>query len=262
MARLAWSALGERFYEVGVDRGVLYIDDVGYAWSGLVSVIETPSGGKPKSYYIDGLKYLIISDKEEFEATVNAYYSPKEFDICDGIASMQVGVMVTQQRRKTFGLSYRSKLGNDLQGSDYGYKIHIVYNALADPTDRNYISISNDPDVPVLSWQIVTKPVVIPELMHSSHIIIDSTLVSPASLSLLEDILYGNETNGARLPDPLEVASIFEGDGPFTVTDLGDDEFEITGTAVAVMMIDENTYQITSDTVIILDEDSAEISSA
>lgn len=261
MARLAWSAVGDRIYEGGVDRGVLYVDGAGVPWNGLVSVDESPSGGEERSYYCDGVKYLILAAREEYKATINAFYSPREFDACDGQVAVRPGLFASQQRRKTFGLSYRSRIGNDVQGLNYGYKIHIIYNALASPSPRRYVTESSDPQASTLSWGIATKAVAVPDAMHSAHLVIDSTEASSYVLSLLEDILYGNDLNEPRLPDPEEIAALFDDDTEFTVTDLGDGEFEISGSDLAVQMLTTGVYQITHDNVVALDEGRAQISS-
>ena len=261
MARLEWSAVGERFYEAGVDRGVLYVDDAGYPWNGLVSIDENPTGGEEKAYYCDGVKYLNLASREEFKATINAFYSPRAFDACDGVVSVRPGLFASQQRRKAFGLSYRSRIGNDLSGTNYGYKIHIVYNALATPAPRRYATESDDTSPSVLSWGITTKAVAIPDAMRSAHLIVDSTEAPAYVLSLLEDILYGNSLNPPRLPDPDEIAALFDDDTEFTVTDLGEGVFEISGSDMSVQMLSPGVYQITHDNVVALDEGRAQISS-
>jgi len=261
VARLEWSAVGERFYEGGVDRGVLYIDDVGHAWNGLVSVDESPTGGEERAYYIDGGKYLSIASREEYKATINAFYSPRAFDACDGVVSVRAGLFASQQRRKTFGLCYRTRIGNDVESLNHGYKIHIVYNALATPTPRRYSTESADPNASVLSWGISTRAIYVPDSMPSAHLVVDTTEAPAYVVGLLEDILYGNDFNPPRLPDPTEIASLFDDDTEFTVTDLGDGEFEIAGSDLAVQLISAGVYQITHDNVIALDAGSAQISS-
>ena len=157
MTRLTWGAIGERYYEDGVDRGVLYVDDVGYVWNGLISVSETPTGGEHRSYYLDGIKHINLASAEEYEATIKAISAPAEFAACDGVKSLYQGLFVTQQRRQTFGLSYRSMINNDL-GPDVGYKIHLVFNALAAPTERNNATRSDNPEFSERSWYIQAKP--------------------------------------------------------------------------------------------------------
>lgn len=262
MAQLTWDSVGERFYELGVDRGVLYVDNAGYAWSGLVSIDEAPTGGDAQPFYIDGEKYLNLAAREEFEATINAYFSPEEFDQCDGVQAAAPGLLATQQRRKTFGLSYRSKIGNDVDGQDHGYKIHIVYNALVSPSQRTRSTINDNVDVPVLSWPITTKPVPVPGMMRTAHFVIDSTEAGPTALSTVEDILYGTTSTPASLPTVQDLIDIFSSSEEFVVTDLGGGEWRIEGSTKAIAFIGTGQYQITHDTVVPIDADSTEISSA
>lgn len=211
MPRLSWSAVGERFYETGVDQGVLYVGtNPGVAWTGLTSVSESPSGGEPKAYYIDGIKYLNLSSAEEFEATVNAFNSPPEFGPCDGTVSIQNGLFVTQQPRKPFGLSYRTKVGNDIDGSDHAYKIHIVYNALAAPSERSNNTIGDSTDPNSLSWSITTRPPLVTGFKPTAHFLIDSRLTPQEVLTEIEDILYGSDANSPRLPSALELTDLFK----------------------------------------------------
>lgn len=261
MARLEWSAVGERFYEAGVDRAVLYVDGAGYPWSGLISVDENPTGGEERAFYLDGEKYLSLSAREEFEATINAFYSPRAFDACDGVVAVRPGLFASQQRRKTFGLCYRTRVGNDIEGLNHGYKIHIIYNALASPTPRRYLTESSDTNPSTLSWSIKTKPVDIPDASRSAHLVVDTTEAPAYVVSLLEDILYGNSSNDSRLPDPDEIAALFDDDTPFVVTDLGGGEFSIVGSDLAVNLITTGTYLINHDNVVALDADRAQISS-
>lgn len=212
MARLNWDEAGKRFYEIGVDRGVLYVDsDPGVPWIGLISVSENPSGGSPKPYYIDGIKYLNIASAEEFEATINAFSSPREFGPCDGTKRIHNGLFVTQQPRKPFGFSYRSKLGNEIEGQDYAYKIHLVYNALAGSTQRDNKTINSSVDAVQLSWAITTLAPSITGFKPTAHLVIDSRETDPTILASVEDILYGNESTSPRLPSPDELIDIFSG---------------------------------------------------
>lgn len=262
MTRLTWGAVGQRLYEIGVDRGVLYIGDAGVPWDGLVSVDEAPTGGDARAYYVDGVKYLNLASREEFEATISAFYSPAEFDVCDGSTVLQPGLSVTQQRRQVFGLSYRTKVGNDVDSMEHGYKIHLVYDAMAAPSGRAYSTITESPEAPLLRWAITTKPIFIPGAMRSAHLIIDSTSAPAAALLDLEDLLYGSDINPPTLPTPAEVIAIFTDSSVFTVTDLGGGEtFSITGSDSAVVLIDADTYEITYATVVPIDADSSEISS-
>lgn len=208
MTKLVWGQPGQRRYETGVDRGVLYVDGVGFAWSGLVSVKEGHSGGENRAYYVDGVRYANRVTLEEFEATIEAYTYPEEFAVCDGTKSLGNGLLVTQQRRKQFGFSYRTKVGNDLEGLDYGYKLHIVYNALAAPSDRTYESLSDSTKPFLFSWTVATKPPVL-DFVPTAHFIIDSRTTPDGLLSQIEDILYGNDQQMPRLPSAAELAYLF-----------------------------------------------------
>lgn len=214
MPRLEWDKVGERLYETGVDQGVLYIQDEtgaypeGVAWSGLRSVSESPSGAEPSPLYADNIKYLNLLSTEEFAATIGAYYSPEEFDACDGTATLVKGVTVGQQKRKTFGLCYRTKIGNDIDGDEHGYKIKIIYGALAKPSQKDYQSINNDPSAIELSWEVSTTPVKVTGMKPTATLEIDSTKIEPEKLKALEDVLYGNTTQKARLPLPDEIKTL------------------------------------------------------
>lgn len=262
MTRLTWDNFGERFYEIGIDRGVLYVDeDAGVAWSGIVSVNETPSGGTAKAFYMDGVKYLNFSDIEEFEGKLTAFYSPPEFDACDGLINIQPGLYAAHQSRKPFGLSYRTKVANDTDGENHAYKIHIIYNALADPTDHIYASLDDKNDAPLLVWSLTATPTYIPGIGWTAHYVVDTTDAIPYALQTLETILYGDDENVPRLPTAEDLAAIFEDAGPLQVLDTGNDIFMITGNGLAVDQIDDDTWTITADTVVQIDTDNYEISS-
>lgn len=209
MPRLTWDAPGERFYETGVDHGVLYPTGVpGVAWSGLISVSESPTGGEPRPYYQDGIKYLNIASAEEFEATIEAFWSPPEFDASDGVAFVQNGLSATQQPRKSFGLSYRTKIGNDLDDA-LGYKIHLVYNALAAPSQRSNSSTSQSQDPMTKSWHITTRPPPISGFKPTAHLIVDSLSTDPEVLEAVEDLLYGSDAVMPGLPTPNELIALY-----------------------------------------------------
>lgn len=209
MSRLEWGSAGTRYYETGVDRGVLYVDNIGVAWSGLISISESPSGGEARPYYIDGYKYLNLATAEEFEATIEAYSAPAEFGVCDGVTSLQNGLFATQQPRKPFGLSYRTRIGNDSDGSDHGYKIHLVYNALAAPAERTNTTEGDTAEPAIFSWEISTRPPMTSGIKPTAHFIIDSRFTVEAKLAEIEDILYGTEVLTADLPTPSELMLIF-----------------------------------------------------
>lgn len=214
MPRLEWDKVGERLYETGVDQGVLYVQDEtgaypeGVAWSGLRSVSESPSGAEPSPLYADNIKYLNLLSTEEFAATIGAYYSPEEFDACDGTATLAKGVTIGQQKRKTFGLCYRTKIGNDIDGDEHGYKIKIIYGALAKPSQKEYQSVNNDPSAIELSWEVSTTPVKVTGMKPTATLEIDSTKIDAEKLKTLEDVLYGSGENKARLPLPDEIKTL------------------------------------------------------
>jgi hypothetical protein len=214
--RLKWDQVGERVYETGVDRGVLYLPngqgeyEEGVVWNGLVSVSESPSGAEPTPQYADNIKYLNLVSAEEFGATIEAFTYPDEFAQFDGTAEVQPGVLVGQQIRGTFGLSYRSLLGDDVVATDRGYKLHLVYGALAAPTEKAYNTVNESPEAITFSWELSTTPIEVPGFKPSATLVVDSTKVEAATLQELEDLLYGTETDEARLPLPAEIIDLFE----------------------------------------------------
>ena len=213
MATLTWDVQGERYYETGVSKGVLYPFkegkySKGVAWNGLTAVNESPSGAEPTPLYADNIKYLNLLSNEEFAATVEAYTYPDEFAECDGSAELAVGVSVGQQKRIPFGLSYVTKLGNDTDGQDHGYKIHLIYGALAKPSQKNYATINDSPEAITFSWELSTTPVAVPNMKPTACITIDSTKVEAGKLKKIEDKLYGTETEEATRPTPTELAAL------------------------------------------------------
>jgi hypothetical protein len=225
MTALAWDQVGERLYETGVDHGVLYIPDEsgdyseGVAWNGLTTVTETPSGAESNPQYADNIKYLNLLSYEEFGGTIEAFTYPDEFGQCDGTVSPSAGVAVGQQARKQFGLAYRTQVGNDLDGTDHGFKLHLIYGALAQPSEKAYATINDSPEAIGFSWDFTTTPVAWTGYRPTSLITIDSTKVDPADLDTLEDALFGSAGSDPRLPLPAEVLDIFG--GAVTVVDLG-----------------------------------------
>ena len=213
MATLTWDVQGERYYETGVSKGVLYPFkegkySKGVAWNGLTAVNESPSGAEPTPLYADNIKYLNLLSNEEFAATVEAYTYPDEFAECDGSAELAAGVSVGQQKRIPFGMSYVTRLGNDTDGQDYGYKIHLIYGALAKPSQKNYATINDNPEAITCSWELSTTPVAVPNLKPTACITIDSTKVGSDKLKKIEDKLYGTESEEATLPTPAELAAL------------------------------------------------------
>jgi hypothetical protein len=215
MPELVWDQIGERIFETGVDHGVLYIPDnsgvytTGVPWNGLVSVSESPSGAEASAQYADNIKYLNLVSAEEFAATIEAFTYPPEFGPFDGLAAPEVGLYVGQQARTGFGLSYRTSIGNDVDGTAHGYKLHLVYGCLAAPSEKAYGTINDSPEAITFSWEITTTPAPVTGMNPTSLIVVDSTEVDELNLVTLEEALYGDSTSGvAHLPTPDEVIAI------------------------------------------------------
>lgn len=214
MSKLVWDQSGERFYETGVKNCVLYVKSAegtypkGVAWNGVTAVTESPSGAEATPLYADDIKYLNLMSNEELGATIEAYTYPDEFAVCDGSAAIATGVYIGQQSRKSFGLCYRTTLGNDIDSNDYGYKLHIIYDALAAPSEKAYATINDSPEAITFSWELTTTPVNVPGFKPTASITIDSTKVDETKLKALEDVLYGSESEEARLPLPEEIITL------------------------------------------------------
>lgn len=215
MSKLVWDQTGQRYYETGVKKGVLYPQDElgtytkGVAWNGLTSVTEAPSGAEATPLYADDIKYLNLVSAEEFGATIEAYTYPDEFAECDGSAEIAKGVVIGQQKRKAFGMCYRSTLGNDIDGNDHGYKLHLIYGATAAPSEKAYSTINDTPEAITFSWEVTTTPVNVEGFKPTASLTIDSTKVDAVKLASLEDILYGTAEKEAKLPLPDEIIAIF-----------------------------------------------------
>lgn len=261
MSKLDWGPPGTRFYETGVDNGVLYVADAAVAWPGLVSVSESPSGGEAKPFYIDGIKYVNVSSAEEFEFTIQAFYSPPEFDRCDGISRIQFGLYATQQRKVPFGFSYRTRIGNDVDGADHAYKIHIVYNALADPTDHENSTMAESTEASIFSWAVTTTPTSVTGFKPTAHLVIDSRTTDSIVLATIEDILYGTDSDEARLPLPTELYDIFDLSAVLRVIDNGDGSFTVTGPDSAITMLETTKFQIAWPSAVVVDANSYTLSS-
>ena len=214
MSKLVWDNTGERFYETGVKQGVLYPQaeggtyPKGVAWNGLTAVTESPSGAEANPLYADDIKYLNLMSAEDFGATVEAYYYPDEFAECDGSADIAPGITIGQQKRKAFGLSYRTAIGNDVDGSDHGFKIHLIYGAMAAPSERAYATMNDSPEAITFSWELTTTPVNVTGFKPTAHLEINSLKVDAEKLAALEAILYGTESEEARLPLPDEIVEL------------------------------------------------------
>lgn len=217
MAKIVWDESGKRTYETGVRNGVLYMQNEsgvyenGVAWNGLTAVTESPSGAEPTALYADDIKYLELFSAEEFGATIEAYTYPEEFEKCDGSASLGAGVTIGQQDRATFGLCYRTVLGNDVKGSEFGYKLHLIYGAKAKPSEKGYQTINDSPEAITFSWEVSTTPVNVDGFKPTACVTIDSTKINAEKLAQIEALLYGGEMTEAKLPLPDEIAEIVRG---------------------------------------------------
>ena len=214
MPKIVWDKAGERFWETGVSKGVLFpmsavpgTYDDGVAWNGLVNVTQSPTGAEASALYADNIKYLNLMSVEELEASIEAYTYPDEFGECDGSASIAQGAKIGQQARKMFALAYQSKIGNDLN-PELGYKIHIIYGCMAGPSEKSHDSVNDSPEAMTFSWDLTTTPVEVPGFKPTASIEIDSTKTDPIKLATLEDILYGTDIEAARLPLPEEIITV------------------------------------------------------
>ena len=213
MSKIVWDQTGERLYETGVNHGVLYIPtsgayNKGVAWNGLTAITESPSGAEATALYADDIKYLNLMSAEEFSCTIEAYTYPDEFAECDGSASLVNGVSIGQQPRKTFGLCYRTTIGNDTDSNAHGYKLHMIYGCLAAPSEKAYATINDSPEAITFSWEVSTTPVNVTGHKPTALLTIDSTKADPSKLAALEKILYGDTEVEPRLPLPDEVAEL------------------------------------------------------
>lgn len=219
MSKLVWDETGKRFYETGVRKAVLYPQGSngeypnGYAWSGVTNITEKPTGAEATALYADDIKYLNLISNEDLEASIEAYMYPDEFTECDGSAELVPGVTVIQQKRKSFGLAYQTALGNDTEGYDHGYKIHLIYGCVAAPSEKAHATVNDSPEAMTMSWEIKTTPVSVDGLNPTAGLTIDSTKVNPEKLKKLEDILYGTQDVEPRLPLPNEVKTILTAEG-------------------------------------------------
>lgn len=219
MAKLTWDQTGDRLYETGVDRGVLYpitsgsTYGTGVAWNGLTTVTESPSGAESNPQYADNIKYLDLTSAEEFGFTIEAFTYPVEFEECDGSAQLTDGVTIGQQSRKMFGFSYRTLVGSDTEGTDHGYKIHLVYGCKASPSEKSRATVNDSPEAVAFSWECTTTPVNVNGHSPTSHLIVDTTVANAAKVTQLETKLYGDDSAGTpSLPTPDEVYSMFQGE--------------------------------------------------
>lgn len=217
MTQITWDGVGEKIFETGVDHGVLYpynvttkAYDTGVAWNGLTTVTESPSGAEANAQYADNIKYVELRSAEEFGATIEAFTYPDEFAVLDGTASPAAGVSIGQQSRGVFGLSYRTLVGNDVEGQDFGYKLHLIYGATAAPSEKAYATVNDSPEAITFSWEITTSPVAVTGFKPAASLVIDSTKATAAQMTALEALLYGDAVGEPSLPMPDEVIALFD----------------------------------------------------
>jgi len=262
MTKLSWGDPGDRLYENGVDRGVLYVDDQGYAWNGLLSVEEKSSGGEVRDLFIDGVKYAEVTGVENFEGTIEALSSPDAFADCDGSGQVIPGLYATHQIRKYFGMSYRTMVGNDVDGQNHGYKIHVLYNVRAGDSERKNETInSNDPIA--FSWPITTIPVEHAGIRPTAHFVIDSTEIAADILLVLENTLYGTSTSDPYLPSFEDLVALIATGPTFSVVDNGDGTFDMTGNSSMFTVIDATTIDVSVDSaaISVVDANTYDLSS-
>ena len=216
MARLIWDEVGQRFFETGVKNGVLYVQDNdgsyknGVVWNGLTAVTESPSGAEETPLYADDVKYLTLRSAEQFGATVEAYTYPEEFEQCDGSAAIAEGVTIGQQARRAFGLCYRTSVGNDIQGQNFSYKLHLIYGCTVAPSEKSYSTINDNPEAITFSWELSTVPVPVDGFSPTASLVIDASKVDEGKMQLLEDALFGDESNEAKLLLPNEIMDLLK----------------------------------------------------
>lgn len=261
MPRIIWSDAGSRSYQSGIDRGVLYVNDLpGVAWNGLTGVQETPTGGTATPYYVDGEQFLNCTTREVFEATITAYTYPDQFEVCDGSYAIRSGLNVLHQKRLPFGFSYRSMKGND-QSPTLGYKIHLVYNAKVAPSSWSHKSLADTAAIDDFSWKVTTIAPTIGGYRRSAHLVLDSTELDPLVLSGLETILYGDDSDPSRLPFLPEILDMIDTGNTLTIVDNGDGSYSATAPATDLFLNDVNSFQLEWPTVTIIDANSFTASS-
>lgn len=253
MAKLAWSRVGERFFETGVDRGVIYPNKVELApasWSGLIGINENPTGGDAKPFYVDGYKYQNRATPEEYGASIEAFMYPRVFDECQGNPHLGNGLFMTAQAKIPFGLTYRTKIGNDLAGQNYAHKIHFVYNALVAPTNKNYQTVSDNPTANTFTWNITTKAIKVAGRRQTAHMVVDTSLLTPPLLESLEALIYGTDEEDPQLPTPTELISLIVGWPTLFITDHGNGVFTASGPDDVVRLATPRAFELNAETVV------------
>lgn len=259
--KVSWDETGQRFFHTGIDRGMLYVDGVGVPWNGLVSVTESPSGGDSTATYLDGEKILNVPSGENYQGTIEAYSAPIEFASCAGWLMVSSGLFATEQPKKTFGFSYRTLIGNDVENTALGYKVHIVFNALAKNSDFSRETLSDKSSAQTYSWDITTVPLAVLGRRATAHIVFDSRLVSADNLAHIESILYGSDTTEPALPDATTVFNFVDLFATLRIIDNGDGSWTAVGPDTVITMTDSETFQITWDSAVVIDSDNYSISS-
>lgn len=263
MTALTWDEIGQRIYQTGVDHGVLYLHDgTSVVWNGLINVEES-SNNELKAYHLDGVKYLEVMTPADFMGKLKAFTYPEEFDEVNGIGHVNPGFSLYDQPHKSFNLSYRTRIGNDIDGTDYGYKIHILYNVLAKPEVHSFNTLSNSAVAPIeFAWSLTGTPVKLGGFKPTVHISIDSTKTDPEILQLIEDQLYGTALSGASLPTLLQIAEYFGYLGALIIVDHGDGTWSaIDESDTYITMLDETTFWIDNVDAVYLDADTYQVSS-
>lgn len=262
MAKISWDDVGSREYSAGVDRGVFYPPvGSGIPWNGLSSVDESSNGSNNDALYIDGVKHRHGISNSEFTPTINAFTYPDEFLEYDGSLEIAQGLIATAQPRKSFGLSYRTMIGNDLDELDHGYQIHLVYNAITTPSDSEYTSDNETPELALFNWPITTLPVTLEDVKPFAHMIIDSTIADPEDISNLEDLLYGSSGIDPQLPPPEDLVLVVNNHAILLIIDNGDGTWTAHGPKSMIQMLDSTTFQITSPSAVFIDSESYTLSS-
>lgn len=262
MTRIDWDVAGERVFESGVDRGVLFVPGLdGVPWNGLTAVQENPAGGASTPYYYDGEKYLNLSSPEEYAATISAFTYPDEFEVCDGVAEVDFGLSILHQPRQSFSFSYRTKVGNDIAGQDFAYKIHFIWGALATPSTRDNKSRSESVDITDFSWNITLLPPPVTGFKASGHVVLDTRVANPGAITAIEAILYGDDDNPSRMPSLDDLITAVEDALTVHVTDLTGGLYTISGPDADVTDNGDDTFTINWPSVVEVDTDIYSISS-
>lgn len=262
MAKLDWGVPGSHIFEAGVDQGVLYVaDQAAVPWVGLVSVDESPTGGSPRPVYIDGVKFSNTSSAEEFEGSLTAFTYPDLFAMCDGSIQAFPGMFLKHQRRKSFGLSYRTKVGNEIKGVDLAYKIHILYNLLASPASPSNQSLGDEVEALNFTWNLTSRPEIAPGFRPTAHVVIDSRFTHPSALVDVENQLYGTNMIVPSLPSLVDLLAIFDTYGELVVIDNEDGTFDLIGPSTMLTVPGDGTFTVNADSVVDNGDGSYDVSS-